>query len=125
IALVSAHLVGVRRNAAGGAGAHCSCPTEATGPPIAIICPLLLIACASNKTRSRPAELALFRSVIPVSSVQIKARSPDELVELPTITPESLMASARLELPPGKIPSGFIPSLLVQRKARIPLGPWE
>src|SRR5438876_11830187 len=58
--------------------------------PMAMISPLELIACASIRTTPRAAEAALFRSLMPACLVHINARSPDELVELPTITPSHL-----------------------------------
>src|SRR4051812_23787737 len=62
--------IGVSKNVPEGAGAQSSCtlaPDTASTvisrlpSPIAIIWPLLLIACASNRTTPRSVELALFR----------------------------------------------------------------
>src|SRR5690242_6674310 len=89
--------------------------------PSARISPLLLIALAWTSKIPRAVELAPFKSSIPNSFCQTKARSP----ELPTTTPESLISMARLDVAPGRIPSSTIPLLLVQSKARLPLGPLE
>src|SRR6266480_6644210 len=77
------------------------------------------------KTTSELTETKLFRSVMPVCCVHIKARSPEELVELPTTAPISLSPSARLEFPPESTPKSCIPVAWVHKKARRPRGPLE
>src|SRR5882672_6987715 len=112
--LVPHFVAGVSRKLDGGAGAHCGAasplPWEwCEALPITRICPMLFIACASTNTTPRVTEAALFRSLMPPCFVHIKARSPDELVELPTTAPLSLIPSARLEFPPGSTPRSCIP----------------
>src|SRR5438477_2019136 len=118
----------------GGAGAQIGGSPGAVSPvmpgswvvlPMTRISPLELMACASMNTAPKSAELALFRSIIPVCLVHTKARSPEELVEVPTISPESLIPRAWLECPPGKTPIPCIPLSLVHKNARIPPGPLE
>src|SRR5438552_913981 len=94
-----AAVTGVRMKLEGGAGAQIGDSLGAVSPvmpgswvvlPMTRISPLELMACASMNTAPKSAELALFRSIIPVCLVHTKARSPEELVEVPTISPESL-----------------------------------
>src|SRR5512133_1149468 len=100
-------IVGVSKNDLGGAGAQCSCKLATDVESVVIsrlltpmvrIWPFSLIECASKKTTPRSAEVALFRSIIPVAFLQMNARSPDVVVEFPTTSPKLLIANAQLEL---------------------------
>ena len=113
-----AAVTGVRMKLEGGAGAQIGgspgavssvMPSSWVFLPMTRISPLELMACASMNTTPKSAELALFRSIIPACLVHIKARSPVELVELPTTSPSSLRARAWLEFQPASTPISCIP----------------
>jgi len=62
---------------------------------------------------------------MPAPRVHTNARSPEELVEVPTTCPASLTSRARLKSPPGSTPRFCIPVALLHRNARTPRGPFE
>jgi hypothetical protein len=55
----------------------------------------------------------------------MKARLPEGVSDEPTTQPDSLIASATLEVPPGTVPRLRMPAVAVHRKALIPFWPLE
>ena len=73
-----------------------------------------------KQSHPRQEKFNALRSCIPPLGGHRVARAPNGLPEVPTMSPGSLIAKARLKSPPGNVPRSAIPPFRVQKRHESP-----